>query len=383
MSDNFSPFVISVGDDEIADLKERLEKTRWPDHLPDTGWDYGIDANLVKELAEYWKDEFDWRSFETYLNSFNNLTTDIDGQRIHIIHERSKNPDALPLLISHGWPGSIVEFLDVIGPLTNPQDHGGDESDAFHVIVPSLPGYGLSGPTSERGWGPTRIARAFADLSRTLGYDRYGVQGGDWGSIISREICRVDPENVAGCHITMLTGGPPGKPDDMEDITDIEQKLLDRAAWYQAEDDGYFRIQQTRPQTLGTGLNDSPAGLLAWITEKFYGWTDNGGDLLSTVDRDKLLANVSLYWFTGTINSSTRIYYEMFKTLELGFGSTGDTPVGVSVFPYELMMPRRRWVEDSMNLVLWSEHKKGGHFASLETPEVFVEDVRECFRGLR
>ena len=216
-----------------------------------------------------------------------------------------------------------------------------------------------------------------------MGYDRYGVQGGDWGSIISREISRVDPENVAGCHITMLTGGPPGKSDDMEDVTDIEQKLLDRAAWYQAEDDGYFRIQQTRPQTLGTGLNDSPAGLLAWITEKFYGWTDNGGDLLNTVDKDKLLANISLYWFTGTINSSTRIYYEMFKTLESGFGSTGDTPVGVSVFPYELMMPRRRWVEDSINLVLWNEHEKGGHFASLETPEVFVEDVRECFRGLR
>ena len=203
MSDNFTPFVISVSDDEIADLKERLEKTRWTDNLPDVGWDYGIDANLIKDLAEYWKNEFDWRSFETYLNSFENLTTDIDGQRIHTIHERSNNPDALPLLISHGWPGSIVEFLDVIGPLTNPQDHGGDESDAFHVIVPSLPGYGLSGPTSERGWGPTRIARAFAELTKKLGYDRYGVQGGDWGSIISREICRVAPKNVTGCHITL------------------------------------------------------------------------------------------------------------------------------------------------------------------------------------
>ena len=383
MSDNFTPFVISVSDDEIADLKERLEKTRWTDNLPDVGWDYGIDANLIKDLAEYWKNEFDWRSFETYLNSFENLTTYIDGQRIHTIHERSNNPDALPLLISHGWPGSIVEFLDVIGPLTNPQDHGGDESDAFRVIVPSLPGYGLSGPTSERGWGPTRIARAFAELTKKLGYDRYGVQGGDWGSIISREICRVAPKNVTGCHITMLPGGPLGKSDDMEDITDIEQQLLNRGAWYQAEDNGYFRIQQTKPQTLGTGLNDSPAGLLAWITEKFYGWTDNDGDLFSTIDKDKLLANVSLYWFTGTINSSTRIYYEMFKTLEPEFGATGETPVGVSVFPYELMMPRRRWVEDSMNLVLWAEHEKGGHFASLETPEVFVEDVRECFRGLR
>ncbi len=383
MSDNFTPFVISVSDDEIADLRERLAKTRWPDNLPDVGWDYGINANLIKDLAEYWKDEFDWSSFETYLNSFENLTTYIDGQRIHTIHERSKNPDALPLLLSHGWPGSIVEFLDVIGPLTNPQDHGGDESDAFHVIVPSLPGYGLSGPTSERGWGPTRIARAFAELANELGYNRYGVQGGDWGSIISREICRVAPKNVTGCHITMLPGGPPGKPDDMEDITDIEQQLLDRGAWYQAEDNGYFRIQQTRPQTLGTGLNDSPAGLLAWITEKFYGWTDNDGDLFSTIDKDKLLANVSLYWFTGTINSSTRIYYEMFKTLEPEFGATGETPVGVSFFPYELMMPRKRWVEDSMNLILWNEHAKGGHFASLEAPDIFVEDVRECFRGLR
>ena len=377
------PYQVKISDEILQNIYTKVKNYSWHEMPDDGGWNYGTNLDYMKEFSKYWIENFNWRKTEEKINKFKNFKTNIDGIDIHFIHEKGSGKNPKPLLLSHGWPGSIVEFLDVIGPLTNPQDHGGDESDAFHVIVPSLPGYGLSGPTSERGWGPTRIARAFAELAKNLGYDRYGVQGGDWGSIISREISRVDPENVAGCHITMLTGGPPGKSDDMEDVTDIEQKLLDRAAWYQAEDDGYFRIQQTRPQTLGTGLNDSPAGLLAWITEKFYGWTDNDGDLLNTVDKDKLLANISLYWFTGTINSSTRIYYEMFKTLEPGFGSTGDTPVGVSVFPYELMMPRRRWVEDSMNLVLWNEHEKGGHFASLETPEVFVEDVRECFRGLR
>ena len=383
MSDSIESFVISVTDEEIEDLKDRLGKTRWPDHLPNVGWDYGVDADWIKELAKYWKDEFDWRKFETYLNSFNHLSTNIDGQHIHAIHQRSENPDALPLIISHGWPGSVVEFLDLIGPLTNPQAYGGHESDAFHVIIPSLPGYGWSGPTSERGWGPTRTAQAFAELAKRLGYKRYGVQGGDWGSIISCEIARAAPKNVVGCHLNMLTGGPPGKPDDMSDLTDLEQKLIDRAAWYQTEDNGYFRIQQTRPQTLGTGLNDSPAGLLAWIGEKFHGWTDHDGNPLNVVDKEKILANVSLYWFTGTINSSTRMYYEMFKTLEPEFGQTGDTPVGVSVFPKELFMPRRRWVEDSINLIMWSEHEKGGHFASLENPEILVDDIRSCFRKLR
>ncbi|MCS5677391.1 MAG: epoxide hydrolase 1, partial [Acidimicrobiales bacterium] len=262
MSDPLHDFTVNVSDDEIADLKDRLAHTRWPDRIPGVGWDYGVDADWVQDLADYWANGFNWRTTEDRLNAFDHLTTEIDGQRIHAIHQRSPNPDALPLVISHGWPGSVVEFLDIIGPLTDPKAHGGDPADAFHVVAPSLPGYAWSGPTTDRGWGPTRIARAFATLAARLGYDRYGVQGGDWGSIISQEIARTDAEHVAGCHVNMITTRPPGQSDDMEDLSPFEQAVFDRAAWYQAEDNGYFRIQQTRPQTLGTGLNDSPAGLL-------------------------------------------------------------------------------------------------------------------------
>ena len=383
LSDTIHEFTITVGNDEITALIERLSQTRWPDQITDTGWDYGVNAEWVRDLADYWANRFDWGAAEAHLNSFDHVITEIDGQKIHAIHQRSPNPDALPLLISHGWPGSVVEFLKIIGPLTDPEAHGGDPADAFHVIAPSLPGYAWSGPTTERGWGPTRTAKAFATLASRLGYDRYGVQGGDWGSIISQEIARADPDHVVGCHVNMLTTQPPGEPDDMEDITPYEQQLLDRVAWYRAEDNGYFRIQQTRPQTLGTGLNDSPAGLLAWIGEKFYGWTDHDGDPFTAVDRDTILTNVSAYWFTETINSSTRMYFELIPTIEAGFGGTGAVPLGVSVFPKELFAARRRWVEKSHNLVFWAEHDRGGHFAALETPDVLVTDIRDCFRDLR
>jgi pimeloyl-ACP methyl ester carboxylesterase len=383
VSDTVNEFTVAIGDDEIADLEDRLARTRWPDRIPGVGWDYGVDADWVRDLADYWANGFNWRTAENRLNAFDHLTTEIDGQRIHAIHQRSPSPDALPLVISHGWPGSVVEFLDIIGPLTDPKAHGGDPADAFHVVAPSLPGYAWSGPTTDRGWGPTRIARAFATLAARLGYDRYGVQGGDWGSIISQEIARTDSEHVAGCHVNMITTRPPGQPDDMEDLSPFEQTVFDRAAWYQAEDNGYFRIQQTRPQTLGTGLNDSPAGLLAWIGEKFHGWTDHDGDPFTAVDRDTILANVSVYWFTGTANSSTRIYFELMRTLEAGFGTTGDVPLGVSVFPRELFAARRRWVEAAHNLVFWAENDRGGHFAALETPDLLVDDIRACFRDLR
>jgi len=377
------PFKISVSDAQVADLRRRLADTRWPDQIPGSGWDYGCDLAWLQDLAAYWADGFDWRSQEDRLNSLDHFTTLIDGQNIHFIHQRSPHPEALPLLISHGWPGSVVEFLDIIGPLTDPTAHGGDAADAFHVIAPSLPGYAWSGPTTDRGWGVDRTARAFAVLPDRLGYDAYGVQGGDWGSMISRQIAQVDPGHVVGCHVNMMTGGPAGADDDFDDITPLEQQHMDRGRWYMAEDNGYFRIQETRPQTLGTGLNDSPAGLLSWIGEKFHGWTDHDGDPLTAVDRDQLLTNVSVYWFTGTINSSTRMYFETMGAPVAGLGATGDVPLGVSTFPKELFIARRRWVEAAHNLTFWADHETGGHFAAMEQPAVLVDDIRTFFRNLR
>ena len=383
MPETISGFTVAVTDGEIDDLHRRLAATRWPDQIPDTGWDYGCDLEWLQGLAAYWADGFDWRSQEDRLNSLDHFTTLIDGQNIHFIHQRSPHPEALPLLISHGWPGSVVEFLDIIGPLTDPTAHGGDAADAFHVIAPSLPGYAWSGPTTDRGWGVDRTARAFAVLPDRLGYDAYGVQGGDWGSMISRQIAQVDPGHVVGCHVNMMTGGPAGADDDFDDITPLEQQHMDRGKWYMAEDNGYFRIQETRPQTLGTGLNDSPAGLLSWIGEKFHGWTDHDGDPLTAVDRDQLLTNVSVYWFTGTINSSTRMYFETMGAPVAGLGATGAVPLGVSTFPKELFIARRRWVEAAHNLTFWADHETGGHFAAMEQPAVLVDDIRTFFRNLR
>tara|TARA_B100000315_G_scaffold98547_1_gene90554 strand:+ start:49 stop:1200 length:1152 start_codon:yes stop_codon:yes gene_type:complete len=381
--DDIRPFTIAVPDDDVDDLRRRLAATRWPDQIPGSGWDYGCDLTWLQDLATHWADGYDWRAAEAGLNAFDHIATEVDGQNLHAIHQRSPHDDALPLLLSHGWPGSVVEFLDLVGPLTDPTAHGGDADDAFHVIIPSLPGYGWSGPTTERGWGVGRTSEAFAALAARLGYDHYGVQGGDWGSMISRHIAQVDPDHVVGCHVNMMAAGPAGNDDDFADITPLEQQVMDRLNWYLAEDNGYFRIQETRPQTLGTGLNDSPAGLLSWIGEKFHGWTDHDGDPLTAVSRDRLLTNVSVYWFTRTINSSTRMYYETSKAGMGSFGDTGDVPLGVSVFPKELMGARRRWVEPKFNLTFWADHEVGGHFAALEQPEVLLADIREFFRPLR
>ena len=383
MSEEIHPFSISVTEDQISDLKSRLNATRWPDQIPNSGWDYGCDQTWLKDLAHYWANEFDWRSIESRLNSFDHCLTEIDGQNFHFIHQRSPHEEALPLVLNHGWPGSVTEFLKVIEPLTDPVAYGGDPSDAFHVIAPSLPGYGWSEPPREKGWGVNRTASALVALMGRLGYEKYGVQGGDWGSMVSRHMAHLDQDKVVGCHVNMMAAGPAGNDDDFEDISPAEQQHFDRSSWYAAEDNGYFRIQETRPQTLGTGLNDSPAGLLSWIGEKFYGWTDHDDDLFSIVDRDTLLANVSVYWFTETINSSTRFYFENRQPNGMTMESLGDVPLGVSAFPNELFVARRRWVEASHNVVFWVEHEKGGHFASLEAPQVYVNDVQDFFRGLR
>ncbi|MDG2428965.1 MAG: epoxide hydrolase [Acidimicrobiales bacterium] len=384
-NDHVSTFTVTVDDHLIDDLKRRLLETRWSDQIPETGWEYGCDQQWLKKLVTYWTEEFDWRTTEARINTFDQVLTTVDGQRLHAIHQRSPEAGALPLLISHGWPGSIIEFLQILGPLTNPRAHGGDPADAFHVIAPSLPGYGWSGPTTERGWGPDRTGRAFAELAARLGYTRYGVHGGDWGSIISQHIAGHDPDHVLGCHVNMIPAFPPGHDDDHTGVTPSEQQHIDRAAWYQAEDRGYFEIQRTRPQTVGAGLNDSPSGLLAYIGEKFHGWTDHQGDPLDVVDRDDLLANVSTYWFTNTITSSTRFYFEFGRDLAAGKMPPPNhgVPFGVSAFPMELMVGRRRWVEPDRNVTFWREHDQGGHFAAMERPDELVADIREFFRNLR
>ncbi len=387
MSDphDLQPFAVDVPDAAIDDLRRRVTDARWPDQIEGTGWEYGCDGAWLRVLATHWADGFDWRAAEARINTLDQVVTTVDGQRLHAVHHRSPEPGALPLLLSHGWPGSIVEFLSVVGPLTDPATHGGDPADAFHVVAPSLPGFAWSGPTTERGWGPHRIGGAFASLMARLGYDRYGVQGGDWGSIISQHVAGQAPDHVVGCHVNMMSAFPPGNDDDHADITPAEQQHLDRSAWYFTEDRGYFLQQQTRPQSLGVGLHDSPAGLLAWIGEKFHGWTDHDGDVLDVVERDDLLANVSAYWFTGTATSSARIYFEFGRDLAEGRmpPPNPDVPFGVSAFPMELMVGRRRWVEPDRNVTFWREHDRGGHFAAMERPDDLVADVREFFRPLR
>jgi epoxide hydrolase len=375
------PFRVDIPQADLDDLQAKLAQTRWPDQLPGVGWDYGIPLEYVQELAEYWRTGYDWRVHEQRLNAFPQFTTTIDGQRVHFVHIRSAEPGALPLIITHGWPGSIVEFTEIIGPLTDPAAHGGDRADAFHLVVPSIPGFGLSGPTHDRGWNVRRIARAWDELMSRLGYHRYGAQGGDWGSTISRELGLVVPGHLIGVHLNMLF---PRAPDGVTvaDLTDEEQGRLQALRQFRASGNGYGAIQSTRPQTLAYGLTDSPAGQLAWITEKFGEWTDNGLPD-EAVNRDQLLTNVMLYWLTATAGSSARLYYEAAHSGSWGLPETSTVPTGVAVFPREIAPPIRRFAELSNNIVHWFEFDRGGHFAAMEQPDLLVGDVRDFFRQLR
>jgi microsomal epoxide hydrolase len=376
------PFRVEVAEDVLADLRERILDTRWPDQLADAGWDYGTDLGWLRRTAAYWADGYDWRQAEAALNTWPHLVTTIDGQRIHAIHARSPHPDALPLLITHGWPGSVAELLEVIGPLVDPTVDGGDPADAFHVVAPSLPGYGWSGPTTERGWDVKRSAGAFAQLMARLGYDRYGAQGGDWGSFVTRHLALLDPEHVVGIHLNMIMAGP-GEGDDPTDVTPHEAGLLARGQEYFAEGSGYMAIQSTRPQSLAYGLNDSPVGLLAWIGEKFHAWTDNDGDVEDAVSLDALLTDVTIYWVTQTAGSSARMYYESLNSMAVATPPVTALPVGVASFPKEILGAARKWAERDHNIVHWTEMPRGGHFAAMEEPDLFVADVRTFFRGLR
>ena len=362
---DIKPFRIEVPQSDVDDLKRRLAATRWPDDLPG----YGIPVAEVKELVEHWRTRYDWRKQEALLNELPQFTTVIDGQKVHFVHLRSKRPDALPLLIVHGWPGSFVEFMKVYEPL----------AEQFHVVAPSIPGYAFSGPTHQAGWDVKRIARAFAELMSRLGYTRYGTQGGDWGSSITRQVGLIDSEHVVGSHFSTLGTSPSGDPEEMKLLTEREKSFLERGQVFQRQGSGYYMIQSSRPQTLAFGLSDSPAGLLAWIAEKFTEWADPE----SKIDRDQLLTNVSVYWFTNTANSAARIYAEFARTGG-GWGrqEPSTVPTGVAQFAYEIVPPIRRFAERTNNIVHWSEFERGGHFAAMEQPDLLVGDVKKFFAAL-
>jgi pimeloyl-ACP methyl ester carboxylesterase len=369
-------FAVDVPDAVLDDLRSRLRATRWPDREPVDDWSQGAPLAWMQDVCRYWAEDYDWRERERALNRFSQFHTMLDGLDIHFIHVRSPEPDAMPLIITHGWPGSVVEFHKVIEPLTDPRAHGGDPADAFHVICPSLPGYGFSAKPTDTGWSTERIARAWAHLAARLGYERYGAQGGDWGAMVTTLIGSVDPEHCAGIHLNMPLGRPTGEP-----TTDAERTALERLAYYREWDSGYSKQQSTRPQTLGYGLVDSPAGQAAWILEKFWSWTDCDGHPEKILTRDELLDNVMLYWVTASGASSARLYWESFRMGQL---PQVEIPAGAASFPREILRMPRTWVEGTYrDLRHWTDMPRGGHFAAFEQPQLYVEDVRAFFRLVR
>lgn len=384
------PFRIDIPESELADLRHRLDRTRWPDELPGVGWDYGVPRDYLRELAEYWRHTYDWRAAEARLNEWPQFMTTVDGADIHFAHIRSPEPDATPLIVTHGWPGSFAEFERIVGPLTDPRAHGGDPADAFHLVLPSIPGFGFSGPTREPGWEYRRTAAAFAELMDRLGYERYGAQGGDWGAAVSRELGRIRPENVIGVHLNLIPGAGATAEPTGEELAALSpaERTRTLASWermkqWRREQQGYADIQSTRPQTLSYALTDSPVGQLAWIAEKFKEWTDSVDRPEDAVGRDHLLTGVTLYWLTGTAGSSARIYYERAHAEHGGSPEPSRAPTAFAAFPRENFIVLRHLAERNDNIVRWTEFDRGGHFAAMEQPELLVGDVRAFFRELQ
>jgi pimeloyl-ACP methyl ester carboxylesterase len=394
------PFRIAIPQADLDDLRERLHRTRWPDRLHPAGadWSRGVPLAYLEGLAAYWADGFDWRKQEARLNELPQFVTTIDGQDIHFLHVRSPEASALPLLLTHGWPSSPVEFLNLIGPLTDPRAHGGDAADAFHLVIPSLPGYGFSTPVREPGWGNLfRVAQAWAELMRRLGYARYAVQGTDVGSGVAGMLAMIDAGHVAGVHITGTTAAMPfGPPVDLDGLSEADRARGERFNAYQADGLGYLHVQATRPQTLAYALNDSPAGQLAWIVEKFHEWTDPAAELPEdAVDRDQLLTNVSIFWFTGAGASSAHATYEGMQAWremaarqqegpgadeEAYTGAQSGPPTGVAVFAADTTI---RSLLDPGDTMHWAEFDRGGHFPAMEAPDLLVGDIRAFFGPLR
>jgi pimeloyl-ACP methyl ester carboxylesterase len=380
MSDELVPFTIDVPESALGDLRRRLRDARWPEPATVPDWSQGVPLDWLRELCSYWADGYDWRRLERRLNALPNHRTTIDGVDVHVIHVRSERPDALPLLLTHGWPGSVVEFLDVIEALTQTED-------AFHVVVPSLPGFGFSGRPTGPGWGPPRIARAWAELMTRLGYERFGAQGGDWGSMITVSLADQFPDRLAGIHLNYAP--VPAAKSTLDDLTEDERSALEDFGYHREWGSGYALQQGTRPQTLGYALVDSPVGQCAWIAEKYWAWTDHDGDPRSALTFDQMLDNISVYWHTNTAASSARIYWED------GFARPSNrsrgrafpvlrVPVGVSVVPREIMRPSRRWCEPFFpDLRHYERLEHGGHFAAFEEPAAFVDQIRRSFRTMR
>ncbi|MEX5720041.1 epoxide hydrolase family protein [Geodermatophilus maliterrae] len=383
------PFRIEIPDSRLDDLHRRIAATRWPAGDAGPGWERGVPPSYLRELAGHWQSGYDWRAAERELNAHPQYRTEIDGATVHFLHVRSPEPGARPLLLTHGWPGSVVEFLDVIGPLTDPRAHGGHPRDAFHLVLPSLPGHGFSGPELEPGWDVGRIARAWVTLMDRLGHDSFLTAGGDWGSLVSLELARRAPDRVVGAHLAMLPTLPSGDPAELAALSDADLGRLAKLTRYDEELSAYLRLQSTRPWTVSYGLTDSPVGQLAWIVEKFREWTDSAEVPEDAVDRDRLLTNVSVYWFTGTAASSASLYYESAAHLRALFTPGAQhppvtVPVGVAAFGADPVTPVRALAErDLPSISHWSEFERGGHFPAMEQPEAYVGDLRVFARSLR
>ena len=378
------PFSIKVPEEVLADLKARLDRTRFPDEVPDTAWEYGANLAYLRELVDHWRTRYDWRKHEKHLNSLRHFRTEIAGLDLHFIHEEGRGPNPKPLLLIHGWPGSIYEFMEIIPMLADPAAHGGDANDSFTVIAPSLPGYGFSGHAKTRAMNIQAIAEIFFKLmTETLGFPRFAVQGGDWGSAITARMGEAYPSYLYGIHLNMIPVGPT-EGRNAPELTPEEKVFLGDMEKFRTAETGYQWIQGTKPQTLAYGLNDSPAGLAAWIVEKFRTWSDCHGNLESRFTKDQLLTNIMIYWITGSINSSTRLYYEArHHPWRLKPGTRIQTPAAVAVFPGELARPPRHWAERVLNVKRWTPMARGGHFAAMEQPELLVKDMREFFRLVR
>ena len=379
------PFTIAVENSVLDDLRQRLADTRWPDEIPNTGWDYGSNLTYIKELVDYWRTDFDWRAQEAKLNAFNHFKSEVDGLDIHFIHEKGKGPNPIPLIITHGWPSCFFEMTKIIPLLADPASYGGDAADSFDVVAPSLPGFGFSDHAQDRGMEIQRVAGMWNKLmSQNLGYPKFGAQGGDIGSGVTARLGFAHSDTLYGIHLTSITRPTPYLGPGSKPVTDAEQALItQRDKWFQDEG-GYNHIQGTKPQTLAYGLNDSPVGLAAWIVEKYRTWSDCGGDVEKSYTKDELLTIVTIYWVTQTISSSTRMYFENQKHLwTMEKDQKVPTPAGMAMFPQEISKPPREWGERSYDVRRWTEMASGGHFAALEEPQLLAEEVRAFFRDFR
>ncbi|MBI2761743.1 MAG: epoxide hydrolase [Chloroflexi bacterium] len=378
------PFQIAVPDEVLDDLRERLRRTRFPGEVAGSGWEYGANLGYLKELVAYWLNSYDWRAAEAALNRMPQFTATVNGLDLHFVHARGNGPAPMPLLFSHGWPGSFWEVHKILGPLTDPAAYGGDPADAFDVVAPSLPGYGFSQDPGTPGMSPSAVADLFADLmTDVLGYRHFGAQGGDWGAVITARLGYAHPNKVAGIHLNML-GARPFTGAGTPPLSEAEKEFMGSFERYRQRETGYMEIQGTKPQTLAYGLNDSPAGLAGWIVEKFRVWSDCGGDVEQRFSKDELLTNIMIYWVTGSIGSSVRLYYESRNNpWALREGEKIAVPTGFARFAVEITRPPREWVERVANVQQYSDFPRGGHFAALEEPDLLVEDIRGFFRPLR